>query len=216
MNYDFQEARSCMVKKQLWERGIRDERVLQSMSSVPRHLFVPLSLKTQAYDDTPLPIGYGQTISQPYMVALMAEAAQLKSSDIVLDIGTGSGYAAAVLSNLAKKVYSIELVSELAEEAKTRLKECGYSNVNVIQGDGSIGFKAYAPFDAILVAAGAPIVPHSLKEQLAINGRLIIPVGKELFQKLLRITRVDQNHYEEETLDSVRFVPLKGQEGWSN
>lgn len=210
----FVQKRSEMVEKQLMPRGITNRNVLESMSAVPRHDFVPPALKKQAYDDNPLPIGYQQTISQPYIVAFMAQAAQLKPTDIVLEIGTGCGYAAAVLSKLVKKVYSIEFVPELALEAKKRLHTLGYSNIVVVEGDGSLGLKNHAPFNAILVTAGAPIIPEPLKEQLAINGRLIIPVGEHAHQKLVRITHLDQTHYQEERLQAVRFVPLRGEHGW--
>lgn len=204
-----------MVENQLIPGGIHNTKILESMKATPRHLFVPSFLSQQAYDDTALPIGYNQTISQPYIVAFMLQTAQLKPTDIVLEIDTGSGYAAAVLSKLVKKVYTIEFIPELASEAQNRLRNLGYSNVIVLQGDGSTGLKEHAPFDAILVTAGAPIIPESLKKQLAINGRLVIPVGDQLVQQLICITRLDQNHFQEEKLGSVQFVPLKGKKGWS-
>ena len=205
----FAQARSEMVITQLVSRGIIEREVLNSMNSVPRHLFVPSSLKEQAYDDTPLPIGCGQTISQPYIVALMAQEARLKPEHIILEVGGGCGYAAAVYSHLVKKVYSIELIPELALAAKKRLKNLGYANVIVFQSDGSIGLEEYAPFDAILVAAGTPAPPQRLKEQLIIGGCLLIPVGNQFNQKLIRITRLNQSHFQEENLGFVVFVQLK-------
>ena len=179
-----------MVERQIAARGIRDERVLSAMREVPREAFVPENLREFAHDDTPLPISEGQTISQPYIVALMAEAAGIGPLDRVLDVGTGSGYAAAVLSRLAERVYSIERHASLAEAARQRLEALGYTNVEVRVGDGSRGWPEAAPFDAILVAAGAPDVPDALKRQLAIGGRLVIPVGgEERSQRLLRLRR---------------------------
>lgn len=210
----FEQKRLEMIKEQLLKREINAEAVIKSMTLVPRHLFVASSLVEQAYNDTPLPIGHKQTISQPYIVALMLQEAKLKPTDIVLDIGTGCGYAAAVLSNIVKTVYSIEFVPELALEAKNRLERLGYANITVLQGDGSIGLKDYAPFNAIIVAAGAPIVPQALKDQLAINGRLIIPFGNKTLQELIRVTRLDKDNYQKEKLGAVRFVPLIGQGGW--
>jgi len=203
-----------MVENQLRARGIKDKSVLESMATVPRHFFVPISLIEQAYDDTPLPIGYNQTISQPYIVALMTEAAELKNTDIVLEIGTGCGYSAAVLSHLAKQVYSSEIIPKLARVSQINLKKLNYNNVIVITGDGSAGFPEHGPFNAILVTAMAPAIPQALKEQLALKGRLIIPVKNGHSEELKKITRLDMRTYEEENLGAVRFVPLKGNHGW--
>eukprot|EP01038_Epipyxis_sp_PR26KG_P016199 gene16199-22034_t len=203
-----------MIQTQIIARGIRDALVIKSFENVQRHLFVPVELQEHAYDDNPLPIGYGQTISQPYIVALMTEAAMLKKTDNVLDIGTGCGYAAAILSNLAEHVTTMEIIPELANQAKETLQTLGYSNVEVFHSDGSIGCPDRSPFDAILVAATAPTIPKPLLSQLAINGRLIIPVYFPDNEKLLRITRTDNTSYQQEILELVRFVPLKGQEGF--
>jgi len=199
----------------LKKRGIQDKRVLEAMATVPREAFVGLDLAELAYDDSPLPIENGQTISQPYIVALMTEAMQLRPSDTVLEIGTGSGYAAAVLSRIVKQVYTIERHRGLAEQARERLSSLGYDNVSVRCGDGTLGWPEHAPFDAIVVTAGGPSVPLSLTRQLVIGGRLIIPVGQSLHdQKLQRITRVSEDDIRTEELGGVRFVPLIGEEGW--
>lgn len=199
----------------LKKRGIRDDSVLQAMEEVPRENFVGLELAEFAYDDSPLPIEEGQTISQPYIVALMTEAMQLSPEDKVLEIGTGSGYAAAVLSRIVKKVYTIERHRTLASIARGRFKELGYENVDVLCGDGTLGWPEHAPFDAIVVTAGGPDAPRSLVEQLDIGGRLVIPTGDQLHQQeLLRITRVGHTDMEIEELGGVRFVPLIGEEGW--
>lgn len=203
----FQAARQQMVEGQLRQRDIRDERVLQAMATVPRHLFVPPTWRSQAYDDGPLPIGEEQTISQPYIVALMTESVRLKGTETVLEIGTGSGYQAAVLSVLAKKVYSIEIIPELAETARERLTAQGYKNVEVIIGDGNLGWQAGSPYDAIIVTAAAPQIPPALIEQLAEGGRFVLPleIGNE--QHLLRLQKVD-GKITQEDLGLVRFVPL--------
>lgn len=204
-----------MVDYQIRNRGVGSPAVLDAMRQVPREAFVPDDLRDLAYSDSPLPIAAGQTISQPYIVAMMVDALDLKSGDRVLDVGTGSGYAAAVVACIAKKVYSIERIDELAEGAKKVLLAEGFTNIEVRIGDGSIGWPEEAPFDAIAVAAGAPIVPEDLKEQLAIGGRLVLPVGpNDGGQKLLRITRLSENEYETEVLAAVRFVPLIGEAGW--
>jgi protein-L-isoaspartate(D-aspartate) O-methyltransferase len=202
-----------MVERQLAARGITDSRVLAAMERVPREAFVPPELAEYAYDDSPLPIGEGQTISQPYIVALMAEAAHIGPGARVLEVGTGSGYAAAVLAELAASVVSIERHAALAEKARAALMELGYGNVEVIEGDGSRGVPERAPYDAILVAAGAPAPPDSLKRQLAEGGRLVIPINVDSHQELRVITRRGDS-YEEEDLGAVRFVPLLGEEGW--
>ncbi|GIX48564.1 MAG: hypothetical protein KatS3mg131_2775 [Candidatus Tectimicrobiota bacterium] len=206
-------AREAMVRYQLQRRGITDARVLQAMREVPRHLFVPPEWRDEAYEDRPLPIGEDQTISQPYMVALMVQSLGLKGHERVLEVGTGSGYQAAVLSRLAAKVYTVEYFATLAERAREVLRRLGYDNVEVIVGDGSLGLPQYAPYDGIIVAAAAPRVPPPLKEQLADGGRLVIPVGDALAQDLLIITRHGETYQEERSVP-CRFVPLLGQEGW--
>ena len=199
----------------LKKRGIRDEAVLKAMEIVPREQFVGMDLAEFAYDDTPLPIEEGQTISQPYIVALMTEALQLKSEDAVLEVGTGSGYAAAVLSRVAGKVYTIERHRSLAHQAQVRLRKLGYQNVKVLCGDGTLGWPEHAPYDAIVVTAGGPEAPRSLIEQLAVGGRMVIPAGPSLSeQKLFRLTRTSAENVEIEELGAVRFVPLIGEEGW--
>lgn len=213
----FRSLRLAMVDEQLRYRGIRDERVLEVMSEVPRHLFVPWAIQAIAYDDRALPIGQGQTISQPYMVARMVEALELVGNERVLDIGTGSGYQAAVLGELAREVWSVEIVPELADEARKRLARLGYSNVHVRVANGSLGLPERAPFDAIVVAAGAPEVPQSLVDQLGPGGRLVIPTGELGLQMLCRIKRVGRMGDEtaSEALVPCAFVPLVGREGWS-
>ena len=208
------EARHRMVDQQIVRRGISDERVLKAMRSVPREHFVQGGDEASAYDDAPLPIASGQTISQPFIVAQMLAAAQLRAQDRVLDVGTGSGYGAAVASRLAARVFSIERHSGLAELARERLARLGYDNVEIRVGDGSVGWPEAAPFDAILVAAGSPTVPQALKNQLAIGGRLVIPVGGADRQQLLCITRVSETSFEEDDLGEVMFVPLVGMQGW--
>jgi protein-L-isoaspartate(D-aspartate) O-methyltransferase len=201
--------RAHMVQKQIEARGVRDRAVLEAMREVPRHRFVPSSQRAHAYDDRPLPIGEGQTISQPYIVALMTELAHVKPGDVVLEVGTGSGYQAAVLAQMGAKVYSIEIVEPLAKRAKALLDELGYGNrVEVRHGDGYNGWPEHAPFDAVLVTAAPPKVPEPLKQQLKVGGRLVIPVGRH-FQSLLRITRTKQG-FREESVIPVRFVPMTG------
>ncbi|KXO07810.1 MULTISPECIES: protein-L-isoaspartate(D-aspartate) O-methyltransferase [Marinobacter] len=213
---DFNNLRADMVRYQLAGRGIFDSRVLEAMDRVPRERFIPEHLAGEAYEDYPLPIGWGQTISQPYIVALMAQALQLEGRERVLDIGTGSGYAAAVLASLALEVFSIERIPELAEQARRNLERAGFSQVHVRCGDGTLGWPEAAPFDGICVAAGAPAVPETLKQQLAVGGRLIIPVGSEhSVQRLVCITRRTDADFEREDFGDVRFVPLLGEQGWS-
>lgn len=199
-------ARLKMVKDQIQARGVMDHRVLEAMRSVPRHLFVPQKERSKAYQDSPLPIGYGQTISQPYIVAYMCEALGLRGEEKVLEIGTGSGYHAAVLSLLAKEVYTIEIIEPLARQAEERLRELGYHNVRVRCGDGYKGWPEEAPFDAIVVTAAPPEIPQSLVDQLKVGGRMVIPVGEGL-QDLLRITRTQEGAKVERLLP-VRFVPM--------
>jgi protein-L-isoaspartate(D-aspartate) O-methyltransferase len=206
-------ARRLMVEKQLRGRGIHDERVLAAMLLVPRHQFVPPELEEQAYEDHPVSIGENQTISQPYMVAMMTQELMLEPADIVLEIGSGSGYQAAVLSRLASFVYTVERRQRLACLAYATLRGIGYQNIAVLCGDGSRGLPQNAPFDAIIVTAGAPAVPDTLVEQLADNGRLIIPVGDKMFQTCKRITKRG-DRYETTDLTSCVFVPLIGRYGW--
>ncbi|MDX1673145.1 MAG: protein-L-isoaspartate(D-aspartate) O-methyltransferase [Balneolaceae bacterium] len=195
-------------------KGISDERVLEAFSIVPRHRFVDTALHDRAYMDTALPIGKGQTISQPYTVARMTELLEVQPGEKVLEIGTGSGYQAAILCELGAKVYSIERHKELYEKARSNLKEMGYS-VELKLGDGSTGWSAYAPYDAIVVTAGAPVVPEDLKEQLNVNGRLVIPVGESTHQVMKRIIKIREDEYEEERYSNFRFVPLIGEKGWN-
>jgi protein-L-isoaspartate(D-aspartate) O-methyltransferase len=215
---DATDSRDWMVERQLAARGIRAPRVLAAMRKVPREAFVGPGQAEFAYEDGPLPIGHGQTISQPYIVALMAEAAEIAPGETVLEIGTGSGYAAAVLAELAGTVHSIERHAPLAETARERLAEAGYGHVHVHVGDGTLGREEAAPFDAILVAAGGPSVPEALKTQLAPGGRLVIPVGDVAAaegQSLLKITRTGADSWQQERISGVRFVPLIGAQGWA-
>jgi protein-L-isoaspartate(D-aspartate) O-methyltransferase len=212
----FAALRAAMVERDIAARGVRDDRVLEAMREVPRELFLPTKLREFAYEDSPLPIAGEQTISQPYIVAFMAEALMLKGSEKILEIGAGSGYAAAVLSEIAANVYTVERLGPLAEQAAAKLAELGYDNVRVLHGDGTRGWVEHAPYDAIVVAAGGPQVPESLKEQLKIGGRLVIPVGADQrSQELVRVVRVSKNEYRSEDIADVRFVPLIGEEGWS-
>ena len=212
----FRARRLEMVEHSIAKRGVRDEHVLDAMRKVPRELFLPVKLREFAYDDSPLPIEEAQTISQPYIVAFMCEALSLKGGEKVLEIGTGSGYAAAVLSEVAASVYTVERIGALAETAAKRLAELGYENVQVRHDDGTRGWPEHAPYDAIVVAAGGPQVPESLKSQLKIGGRLVIPVGSDQqVQELVRVTRVAENDYRSEDIADVRFVPLIGEEGWT-
>lgn len=212
---DFEARRREMVLRQIAQRGVRDQRVLDAMSTVPREAFIPERLAELAYDDTALPIEEEQTISQPYIVALMAEALEIAPGQRVLEVGAGSGYAAAVLSRVADEVYAIERHARLAELARERMRRLGYGNVHVQHGDGTLGWPEHAPFDAIAVAAGGPDVPTALKQQLAVGGRLVIPVGTDpRLQELVRIRRVGRDRFEQESLGGVRFVPLVGAQGW--
>ena len=204
-----------MVELQLAGRGISEPRVLDAFRAVPREAFVPPELAEFAYKDAPLPIGEDQTISQPYIVAVTIEALRLRGDERVLEIGTGSGYAAAVLSRIAKQVFTVERRASLANEARERLARLGYRNVDVLHGDGTLGWPEHAPYDAIAVAAGGPQVPKALLDQLAPGGRLVIPVGPdESSQVLTRVTRVGADDFREEPLIEVRFVPLIGEQGW--
>jgi protein-L-isoaspartate(D-aspartate) O-methyltransferase len=214
---DFHKLRQQMVDYQLIARGLHDQTVLDAINSVSREEFVPTDLVEFAYRDTPLPIAASQTISQPYIVALMTAALALKSEDRVLEIGTGSGYAAAVLAEIADEVYTVERHKILADTARNKLRQLGYTNTHVLHGDGTLGWPDHAPFDAIIVAAGGPEVPQQLKQQLVIGGRLVIPVGDELRnQRLIRLLRVSEDEFVEEDLGGVRFVPLIGAAGWED
>lgn len=210
---ELEAARREMVARQIRDRGIRDERVLEAMQAVPRHLFVPDAHLRSAYADEPLPIGEGQTISQPFMVAAMAEALSLTGGEIVLEVGAGSGYQAAVLSQLAREVIAVETQLTLAVSARNRLRTLGYANVRIEVGDGSAGWPSVAPYDAILVAAAAPAVPQPLIDQLAEGGRLVIPVGSPQQQELLRIVK-REGGTSDQSLRACRFVPLLGRYGW--
>jgi protein-L-isoaspartate(D-aspartate) O-methyltransferase len=212
---DYTTARLSMIRAQLQRRGIADPRVLQVMREVPRHAFVPPEWRHEAYSDRPLPIADDQTISQPYMVAMMTQSLELQGHECVLEIGTGSGYQAAVLSRLATRVYTIEYFPALAERARALLQRLGYTNVQVLTGDGGLGLPAHAPYHGIIVAAAAPHVPQPLLTQLAHSGRLVIPVGSVTSQELLIITRHGDTYAQERSV-ACRFVPLLGQEGWAD
>ncbi len=209
----FAEKREKMVKEQLIRRGIHDKRVLDAMRKVPRHLFVPADLVEEAYNDYPLPIGYGQTISQPYIVALMTEALELSGDEKTLEIGTGSGYQTAILAELSKEVYTIERIISLLDKAKEVLKNLGYKNIFFKAGDGTLGWPENKPYDAIIVTAGAPKIPQPLLDQLADKGRLVIPVGDRFSQELIKVTKSKEGLIRE-NLGGCRFVNLIGIHGW--
>ena len=211
MDYKFE--RAMMVVTQLEARGITDQRVLAAMRKIPRHLFVGKGYQDQAYGDFPLPIGYGQTISQPYIVAEMTQLLELTPDDRVLEIGTGSGYQTAILAELASRVYTIERISDLLIEAKRRLDQLKYVNVVMRCSDGTNGWIDESPFDAIIVTAGAPQMPEPLKEQLAIGGRFVIPVGDAYSQVLMKISR-KKDRFMENAMGGCRFVKLIGKHGW--
>ena len=209
------EYREIMIKNDLVGRGIVDQKVISAMREVPREEFVSPEFKEHAYEDHPLPIEERQTISQPFMVAYMAESLELKPTDRVLEIGTGSGYSAAVLSRIACEVYTVEHFAGLATSSDERLKRLGYNNIRIFLGDGTLGWPEHAPYDAIVVTAGAPRVPEPLLEQLVIGGRLVVPVGPNHFvQTLIRVRRVKTDEYSQENLMAVQFVPLIGAAGW--
>ena len=210
-----EERRQRMIVDQLNRRGISDPRVLRAFAEVPREEFVDEDQARWAYEDGPLSIGYGQTISQPYIVALTADALDLQGHESVLEIGAGSGYAAAILGKLAREVHTIDRIPELCELAAARLVRLGFGNVHVHCRDGTLGLPEYAPFEAIAVAAGAPSPPPSLLQQLTIGGRIVLPHGNASTQRLVRITRESEREFREEDLGDVRFVPLIGAEGWS-
>lgn len=211
---DMDRQRQMMVERQIMRRGVGDPRLWAAMRQVPRECFVSEDLRSLAYEDRPLPVEAGQTISQPYIVARMIEAAGISASDRVLEVGAGSGYAAAVMSRMAGHVFAIERIAELADLARGRMAELGYDNVSIGMGDGTRGWPEKAPFDAILVAAGGPAVPPPLHEQLAVGGRLVMPVGDTGEQRLIRIVRKGDKDYELQSLEAVRFVPLIGAHGW--
>jgi protein-L-isoaspartate(D-aspartate) O-methyltransferase len=215
MDIDYAQARQRMVEEQLVPRGIRDPRVLEAMGKIPRHLFLETELWDRAYDDEPLPIGSNQTISQPYMVALMLEALALTGTERVLEIGTGSAYAAAVLGELCAEVFTIEAVQELASRARARLSSLRYKNVSVFMGDGTLGWEEKSPYDRILISAAAPCIPRPLIEQLKIPGYLVFPMGEKDLQILVRI-RKDEAGIREEYLGECRFVKLTGAYGWED
>jgi protein-L-isoaspartate(D-aspartate) O-methyltransferase len=208
-------ARCAMIETQIERRGVRDSRVLGAMRAVPRHAFVPADLRAQAYEDVPLPIGGGQTISQPYMVAAMTAALRLRGTERVLEVGSGCGYQAAVLAALAREVVTVEYRPDLAAATSARLAEMRYENVHVHCGDGTLGLPEMAPFDAILVAAGAPAVPAPLLAQLAEGGRMVIPVGNLESQELQLVER-SRDIFQTTVLDTCRFVPLIGAHGWKD
>ena len=212
---DFAKLRANMVDTQIAGRGVRSALVLDAMRQVPREAFLPQGLEQFAYQDSPLPIDEGQTISQPYIVAFMTAALDLAGGEKVLEIGAGSGYAAAILSRIAGEVYTVERVAGLAETAAATLSDLGFHNVHVLHGDGTLGWAEHAPYDAIIVTAGGPDVPDSLKRQLKIGGRLVIPVGADpSAQELVRVTRISEDRFKTEEIADVRFVPLIGEQGW--
>lgn len=213
---DFAQARFAMVARQIAGRGIEAAHLLDAMRSVPREAFVPAHLRGAAYEDRPLPIEAGQTISQPYIVALMIDAAAIAPGDRVLEIGAGSGYAAAVIGRIAKRVFAIERLPALAALARSRLAALGYDHVEIVDGDGTLGLPDAAPFDAILAAASGSHVPSVLLDQLRIGGRLVMPVGgPNAVQRLIRVRRTGARDFSDEDLGAVRFVPLIGAHGWS-
>jgi protein-L-isoaspartate(D-aspartate) O-methyltransferase len=215
MSTDLNEAREKMVREQLEARGIHDPRVLAAMRTVERHRFIPSEFADHAYDDGPLPIGNAQTISQPYMVALSCEVAALSGSERVLEVGTGSGYQAAVLARLAREVYSIECIRHLHDRARVVLDSLGIGNIHLVFGDGSEGYAEAAPYDAIVVTAAMPGIPMPLLQQLAPGGRLIAPVGEDELQSLVRIS-LRNGHWQEEYFGECRYVKMTGKHGFSD
>ena len=213
MKDELNQARELMVSEQIARRGVTSPRVLEAMRSVPRHRFVPEDSQAYAYDDYPLPIGQGQTISQPYIVALMTQLLQLEGNEVVLEIGTGSGYQAAVLASIAKTVHSVEMLPELSERAARILSELGYSNILLHVADGSLGWPTAAPYQGILVTAAAPKPPQALLDQLAEGGRIVIPVG-DRGNQVLQVWENANGGFSHEDIIPVAFVPLRGKEGW--
>lgn len=208
----FKQRRQNLVDE-LRSKGIKNERVLDAFNHVPRHIFVDTALENRAYKDSALPIGMGQTISQPYTVARQTELLEVFPGEKVLEIGTGSGFQAAILCELGAKVYTVERHKKLYEKARATLRDLGYS-VQMKLGDGTLGWSAYAPYDAIVVTAGAPVVPEDLVQQLNVNGRLVVPVGDNEKQEMVRIIKIRENEYEEERYRNFKFVPLVGKKGW--
>jgi len=215
MSHDFNLSRERMVKNQLIARGIKDERILRVMDKIPRHLFIENALYGEAYNDHPVPIGEKQAISQPYIVALMTEALELKGDEKTLEIGTGSGYQTAILAELSSRVYTIERIKSLLGNARKLLSQLGYDTILFKAFDGTLGWKEYAPFDAIMVTAGAPHLAKPLIDQLADNGRMIIPVGDRYSQELIKIVRKGKE-FKQKSLGGCRFVNLIGAHGWSD
>src|SRR6056297_750773 len=199
--------------KTIEEKGITDKKVLQAFQSVPRHIFVDTAFENRAYEDSALPIGNGQTISQPYTVAAQTELLEVEKGDKILEIGTGSGYQAAILCQMGAEVYSVERHEKLYLNAKEILQELGY-RPHLKLGDGTLGWSAYAPYDGIVVTAGAPVVPEDLKQQLKVGGKLVVPVGDQKSQVMIRITRTGEDEFKEERLSRFKFVPLIGEKGW--
>ena len=211
---DYRHLRDRMVDDQISRRNVKDPRVLEVIREVERHLFVPEGQRTKAYEDYPLPIGHGQTISQPYVVAVMTEQLELREGDTVLEIGTGSGYQTAVLARLCREVYTVEAQMDLAESARLRLKALGYDNIHYHVGDGSLGWPGKKQFDGILVTAAAPEIPEPLKTQLKVGGTMVIPLGDRLYQNLTKAKKISENGWETEILFPCAFVPLLGEHGF--
>jgi protein-L-isoaspartate(D-aspartate) O-methyltransferase len=212
---DYRLARERMVKTQLVPRGIKDPRILKAMGKIPRNRFIEEALSGEAYNDHPLPIGHKQTISQPYIVALMTEALELIGEERVLEIGTGSGYQTAILADLSRKIFTVERIRDLMVKARNTLADLGYNNIMFKAFDGTLGWKEYEPYDAIMVTAGAPKIPEPLLDQLAEGGRLIIPVGNRFSQELIKVTRKKGNIIQE-NFGGCRFVDLVGVHGWKD
>ena len=210
---DYTALRNRMVEEQLIPRGISNERVLEAFRTVERHMFIPVELQDSAYEDHPLPIGEGQTISQPYMVALMTQCLDLKGDEKILEIGTGSGYQAAILATIVKEVYSVERVELLAKRAESVLKKLGYNNVKIKVGDGTLGWREYAPYDGIIVTAAAPKIPDTYTEQLNIEGKLVIPTGT-MFSQILTVAEKKTDGIQAREICGCVFVPLVGKDGW--
>lgn len=213
MTHDYRLARERMVKNQLVPRGIKDQGVLRVMGKIQRHLFVEEALAGEAYNDHPLPIGHKQTISQPYIVALMTQALELTGQEKTLEIGTGSGYQTAILAELSETVYTVERIRPLLEKSRELLEKLGYTNIRFKAFDGTLGWKEHAPFDAIMVTAGAPKIPQPLLDQLTDGGRMVIPIGNKYSQDLIKLTK-RKDTYREENLGGCRFVDLIGVHGW--
>ena len=213
INHDYRLAREKMVKNQIISRGITDPGVLEAMGKIQRHLFVEEALIGEAYNDHPLPVGYKQTISQPYIVALMTEALEMTGKEKTLEIGTGSGYQTAILAELSKTVYTIERIERLLEKSKMLLESLGYTNIFFKAFDGTLGWGEFAPYDAIIVTAGAPKIPQPLMDQMAEGGKLVIPIGNRYGQDLIKVTRT-KNAFKERNLGGCRFVDLIGAHGW--